>query len=197
MQVNNNAEHFKEVVTKYKALMVKSRDVVGTIAIELFDESFNVQGQIMRGGTVKPWAKKGFAPPSTASKRVLLNRGRLRRGSHYRKVGKSIVELRNNTPYAAIHNEGGTIKVTAKMRRFFWAMVYKYWQKGVTYNIATKELNTRKKDQKYGPEAEFWFKMALAKEIKIPKRPIFYDTPELPKRLDKYFLNAIKNIVKS
>jgi phage gpG-like protein len=194
--MNQNEAHFKQVINRYRELLTKSRNKVGAIAIELYDESFDKQGQIMGGGTIKPWAKRGFSPPSKTGRKTLINRGRLRRGSYYRKAGKSRVELINNTTYAAIHNDGGTIQVTAKMRRFFWAMVYKYWQKGVTYDIATRSLSNRKKDQKFGPEAEFWFKMAMAKKIEIPKRPIFYDTPELPNRLDAYFLKAIENIFK-
>lgn len=193
---NDNANYFKEVIQKYRQLMLKSRNVVGAIAVELFDESFDKQGQIMGKGRVVGWKGRGFAPTSSNGKRLLLKRGRLRRGTHYRKRGGSIIDIVNDTPYAAIQNDGGTIKVTAKMRRFFWAMVYKYWQKGVTYDIATKQLSNRKKDQKFGGEAEFWFRMAMAKEIKIPERPFFYDTPELPARIDKYFVKALQNIFK-
>lgn len=193
---NNNAAYFAQVISKYKELRLRARDIVGAIAIELFNEGFAKQGQIMRNGTVKPWAKRSFNPPSYGSHPVLVKRGHLRRANRYVKKGKNIVELRNHKPYATLHNDGGVIKVTPKMRRFFWAMVYKYWQKGITYSIATRQLNNRKKDQRYGPEAEFWLKMALAKQITIPKRPIFYDTPELSRRLDVYFIKAVKEILK-
>lgn len=193
---NDNAAHFKQVIQKYRALMIKSRDVVGIIAVELFDESFDKQGQIMGGGRVIPWKGRGFSPPSKKGKRSLINRGRLRRGTKYVKSGKSSIIIKNETPYAILQNDGGTIQVTAKMRRFFWAMVYKYWSKGVTYDIATKELSAGKKHEKFGGEAEFWFRMAMAKEITVPARPIIYPTPEIPARLDKYFLKAIQNLFK-
>ena len=51
--------------------------------------------------------------------------------------------------YAQIHNEGGAIKISARQRKFFWAMYYK----------------------KKNP---FWKALALKKgAIKIPKREFF------------------------
>lgn len=62
------------------------------------------------------------------------------------------VEYGTNVPYARIHEEGGTIQqnVTAKQRRFFWAM---YMQSQNTMYRAMAMSNTLK--------------------IKIPKRPYF------------------------
>ena len=80
--------------------------------------------------------------------------------------------------YAAIHNEGGTItvKVSAKMKRFFWYMYKK------TQN-------------------EKWKWMALTKKetltIKIPKRQFIGESETLMNELDKMFIDRIKQYFKT
>ena len=80
--------------------------------------------------------------------------------------------------YAAIHNEGGTItvKVSAKMKRFFWYMYKK-------------------------TEDEKWKWMALTKNetltIKIPKRQYIGESETLMNKLDKMFIDRIKQYFNS
>ena len=80
--------------------------------------------------------------------------------------------------YAAIHNEGGTItvKVSAKMKRFFWYMYKK-------------------------TEDEKWKWMALTKNetltIKIPKRQYIGGSETLMNNLDKMFIDRIKQYFNS
>ena len=80
--------------------------------------------------------------------------------------------------YGAIHNEGGTItvKVTPKMKKFFWAMFYKT---GV----------------------EKWKFLALTKKenflIKIPKRQFIGTSETLINNLDNMFINEIYNYFKN
>ncbi len=80
--------------------------------------------------------------------------------------------------YAAIHNEGGTItvKVSAKMKRFFWYMYKK-------------------------TEDEKWKWMALTKNetltIKIPKRQYIGESETLMNELDKMFIDRIKQYFNS
>lgn len=66
------------------------------------------------------------------------------------------VRFSSALPYTTLHNEGGKITVTAKMKRFFW---YKYKQ--------TKD--------------EAWKRMALMKTgkvIKMPQRQFIGDGPD-------------------
>lgn len=80
--------------------------------------------------------------------------------------------------YAAIHNEGGTItvKVSAKMKRYFWYMYKK-------------------------TEDEKWKWMALTKNetltIKIPKRQYIGESETLMNNLDKMFIDRIKQYFNS
>lgn len=54
-------------------------------------------------------------------------------------------------PYAELHNNGGSFKVTAKMKKFFWAKYYE------TSGIKTK------KTAKMSIEAQQWKALALKK----------------------------------
>lgn len=80
--------------------------------------------------------------------------------------------------YGAIHNEGGTItiKVTPKMKKFFWAMYKK-------------------------TEVEKWKFLALTKKenfiIKIPKRQFIGTSDTLMNELDNMFINQIYNYFKN
>lgn len=80
--------------------------------------------------------------------------------------------------YGAIHNEGGTItvKVTPKMKKFFWAMYKK-------------------------TEVEKWKWLALTKKenfiIKIPKRQFIGKSETLMTNLDNMFINEIYNYFKN
>lgn len=55
---------------------------------------------------------------------ILMRSGKLRRGQASRINGNEII-FTNSMPYAKLQNEGGEIVVTAKMKKFFWAMHYK------------------------------------------------------------------------
>lgn len=58
----------------------------------------------------------------------LNNTGTLRR-SIRASISRNAITFSSSTPYSAIHNEGGTISVTAKMKRYFWAMFKKTGRK--------------------------------------------------------------------
>lgn len=67
--------------------------------------------------------------------------GKLRRSIRAEESGTSII-FSSSEVYAAIHNEGGTIIVTNKMKKYFWA---KYKQTGdIKYKyMAMKKAGTR------------------------------------------------------
>ena len=75
--------------------------------------------------------------------------------------------LQTTVPYASIHNEGGKIVVTPKMKKYFWA---RYHDAGGSQN------------GKMSAEAAFWRNMALKRAgsaITIPKRQFMGDHPEV------------------
>ncbi len=137
-----------------------------------------------------------------AGQHILVKSGALRRSITSRTVNNSITFF-TDKPYAAIHNEGGEIKVTARMKRFFWAMYYK-----ANGGLGRRKDGTLRRDQKnarLSSEAEFWKHLALMKvgaTVKIPRRRFLGTHPELEreitavieKRLEEYFDN--ENIIK-
>lgn len=101
---------------------------------------------------------------------VLVATGGLRRSLRAVVTADSIA-LESTLPYAAIHNDGGKIKVTAKMKRFFWAKYYE------TAGRFTRKKGggggTTKVGARLSTVAEFWKAMALMKvggEVMIPRR---------------------------
>ena len=81
------------------------------------------------------------------------------------------VKVHTSLPYAALHNEGGQITVTAKMKRFFWAMHLKAKKALGVKKDGTPRAN--KANARLSQEAEYWKAMALmkvGKRITIPKR---------------------------
>lgn len=70
----------------------------------------------------KKWKDRKFGNRGT----LLVASGRLRRSITAKTTTNSIT-FTSDTPYASIHNEGGVIEVTKKMKGYFW---YMYGQTG-------------------------------------------------------------------
>ena len=117
--------------------------------------------------------------PARAGRNVLVDSGALRRSIGGRVSGTKIT-WESTLPYAAIHNDGGEIVVTAKMKKFFW---YKYYS--ASKGIGRKKAGSKRQDKNSkmaGEEAEFWKRLALMKvgsSIKIPRRRFIGPSPEV------------------
>ncbi|MEQ9023500.1 MAG: phage virion morphogenesis protein, partial [Pseudomonadales bacterium] len=102
--------------------------------------------------------------------------GRLRRSQKFKTIPGGKVEAGSDLDYAGIHNKGGQlkVKVTAKSRRFFWAMWYQ-----------TKN--------------DMWKAMALTKKrymtITIPKRQFIGPSPVLDKMIETMIDKRLKRIL--
>lgn len=89
---------------------------------------------------------------------ILIDTGRLRRSVSSRTTENSIT-FYTDLPYAAIHNDGGEIRVTKKMKRYFW---HKYYE--ATGSFGRRKNGEKRKDKRtvqLTGEAEFWKFMAL------------------------------------
>lgn len=105
---------------------------------------------------------------------LMLRTGALRNSLVARVEGSRIV-FTSSVPYAQIHNEGGTIAVTAAMKRYFWAMYIK----------------SGKKDEMYKA-------MALKKvgsAITIPRRPFIGPHPALNKTIEAVVARRLKKLI--
>jgi phage gpG-like protein len=146
----------------------------GEKALQFFLASFIKQG--FTDTSFIPWVKR-----KDDLSHKLLNQSYALKASG--KIDKAdltevIISFGEGLNYAAIHNEGGTItvKVSAKMKRFFWYMYKK-------------------------TEDEKWKWMALTKNetltIKIPKRQYIGGSETLMNNLDKMFIDRIKQYFNS
>lgn len=128
-----------------------------------FDRNFTRQAFF-----TEPWQRRrGPLRPGGAT---LIDTGALRRSFEV-KTSSNAIEFSYTKEYAAIHNEGGTIKVTSKMKAYFW---HKYYEaQGGFGRKKNGERRNDKRTVRLSTEAEFWKWMALKKvgsDIRIPRR---------------------------
>lgn len=132
------------------------RKILNDLRVELSDEfDRNFQRKAFFD---QSWPPRKMRNPKGS---LLMVTGKLRRSIRCRVDADSVV-WETSERYAAIHNYGGTITVTAKMKKFFW---YKH--------KATKD--------------DAWKWMALMKvgsRITIPQRQFLGDHPQVRKRAE-------------
>ena len=97
------------------------------------------------------------------------------RSGTLRKSIRSTIESKgirytSSVPYASIHNQGGEITVTPRMKKYFWAMYYK--SSGAISGRGSQ------RDRAMNEEAKKWKNLALMKvghRIKIEQRQFIGD----------------------
>lgn len=183
------------------------RTVIGRILKDIrigigdeFDQNFERQAFF-----TKAWARR--RSPLRPGGHILVDTGALRKSISSRS-NESSITFYSDLPYAGIHNEGGEIKVTARMKRYFRAKFYE------SIGLAKKQGGKRRtlsdggfyawtSKMNLNPNAEFWKAMALMKEgkvIKISKRQFLGMSPEVEEdvrciiedNLTSYFENDFK-----
>jgi phage gpG-like protein len=93
-------------------------------------------------------------------------------------VEGSSITFSSSLPYASIHNEGGTIKVTTAMKKYFWAMYYQ--ASGAITTTSTGKASKSKKNTLLTAEAAYWKSLALIKvgsKLTIKKRQFMGSHP--------------------
>ena len=152
-----------------------------------FDQNFERQAFF-----TKKWQRRKN-PVRDEKRAILTDTGHLRGSIKSRITGDGIV-FYSDAPYARIHNEGGEIVVTEKMKRFFRA---KFYEVQNPFGRKEKERPARSRaltDAGFyawtatmtmkNAEAEFWRALALKKVgsvIKIPRRRFLGVSPEVEK----------------
>lgn len=180
-----------------RALKQAVRKMLDDIRVSIgseFDRNFERQAFF-----TEAWQRR--RSPSKGN-HILVQTGELRRSITSRIDGDSVI-FESTLPYAAIHNEGGSIRVTAKMKRYFWARYYE--TRGSFKRLKSGNLSKSRQQQRLNTEADFWQAMALMKvgsEIRIPRRRFLGASPEVEtkareiceRHLTEYFNQFIKNI---
>ncbi|GAB1403062.1 hypothetical protein MASR1M74_02400 [Lentimicrobium sp.] len=174
-----------------------TKKLLTDLRVELMDE-FDRNFERKAFFTTKPWPGRRHGRKGT-----LLNvrGGGGLRGSLKAAVGDFSVTFTSGLPYASIHNEGGKITVTAKMKRFFWAKYYEA-QGGITFNIKKREVANTRKNKALTEDAEFYKSLALMKigsVITMPERRFIGHAPEVDqavKRVIDANFNEIETMLK-
>ncbi|MCF0257487.1 MAG: phage virion morphogenesis protein [Bacteroides heparinolyticus] len=149
--------------------------ILQDIRVELsdeFDRNFERQGFFSEA-----WERR--KSPLRPGGSILIDSGTLRR-SIQSKTTETSITFYSDLAYAGIHNDGGAIRVTEKMKRYFW---YRY--KKATGSFGRTKRGAKRKDKRtiqLTDEAEFWKHMALMKvgrTIMIPRRRFLGTSPEV------------------
>lgn len=130
--------------------------------------------------------RKAFFDKAWPTTKLINRRGammartnKLRRGYRSRLEGEKIA-FSNSMAYASIHNEGGEVKVTEKMKRYFWVMYYE--TSGAIKKTKSGKQSKSKKNTGLSIEAQQFKALALmkvGKVIKIPERRVIGDHPRI------------------
>lgn len=172
------------------------RRILSDIRIELsdeFDQNFERQAFF-----TEAWQRR--KSPLRPGGHILVDTGGLRRSIQSKESADSI-QFFTTVPYAGIHNAGGEIVVTARMKKFFWHKMY-----AAQGSFGRKKDGSRRNDKRtvqLSSEAEFWKHMALMKvgsKIRIPKRQFLGVSPEveqsvreiIEENLSEYFEHEFK-----
>lgn len=124
---------------------------------------------------------------------LLIKKGKLRRSIRVASISNDTVIISAKKPYSQIHNEGGQIPITPKMRRFFWAKYYEARGK-IKTNKAGTATNLNSRNVGLSRDARTWRNLALKKTpIKIPKRQFMGIGKELDKLIRKEIQDTFKN----
>lgn len=161
--------NFDTIALNIQRLEARLPILIGNEIVNFALDNFQKQG-FDTGHGVRQWDERGGRSgidPRPGGK-ILIGKqgGRLRRSIRRTRTSKTSVTVGSDEPYAGIHNEGGTIRVsvTRKSRRFFWAM---YYATGETY----------------------WKWMALTKKnvlsINMPERRFLGNSKALERRIKK------------
>lgn len=106
------------------------------------------------------------------------------------------VTIQNTLVYAQIHNDGGEITVTKRMKQFFWSQYYKKGLVGGMYERG----KSKQKAEALSKEAEFWRNMALKKvgsTIKIPQRQFMGEHPEVDRIIREIINNELSKFAQN
>jgi Phage virion morphogenesis family. len=155
---------------------------------EKFDKNFENKGFFN-----ERWARRKFEYPKGS---LMMRSGNLRKSIRSKITGNQIC-FYTNLGYATIHNEGGEITVTRKMKGYFWAMYMKETGKRSYGKKAGRGRKSKTRKQE-SDIALFYISMALKKEgskIQIPKRQFIGKYPGMETTIRRIIEHAAKEYI--
>ncbi len=178
-----------EFMQMAKELKKNASRYAASEAVKFFKDSF-VNG----GFTDEAFQKWQQTNNPLAGKHTMYNSGNTMRSIKKKSVTMQKVVVIADSRHAAIHNEGGYIVVTEKMKKYFWAKYYEFVG-GVTTN-KRGAVSLNKKNVSLGKKAMFCMAMALkpvGSKIKIPQHQFMGKSKVLMKNFDQWFGEVVKN----
>lgn len=160
-------------------------------AVTFFKESFTKDG--FTDSSFQKWQQ---TTNPLAGKHTMYKTGTLMRSVRKQSANTKKVVVISDTAYSEIQNNGGTITVTAQMKKFWWAKYYEFAGKVTTNKKGAVSLN--KKNTGLGAKAMFCRRMALmpvGSKIKIQKRQFMGESATLMKNFDQWFGNVVSTQV--
>lgn len=142
-------------------------DILDDLRVELsdeFDRNFERKGFFS-----EKWKPRAHNYPRGS---LLMQSGAMRRSTRGEVSGNG-VRFTSSEPYTTVHNEGGTITVTGKMKRFFWAKFKETGEVGWRYMAL----------------------MRVGKVIKIPQRRFIGDGEDTRKIIKGVIDDNLKRLV--
>ena len=103
----------KELQKRIDRYISKTLKDIKVEAADEFDANFNRQAFFN-----EKWARRKYNDDE--SRGLLVQSGTLRRSITAKVTDRASVLFQTTVPYARIHNAGGTITVTSRMKKYFW-----------------------------------------------------------------------------
>ena len=131
----NEQQVFNRIKAKLQRAVSSLPKVIGNDAVNFSLDRFKDQNWI--GDSTEPWLPRSTNNKKNVGKAILIQTGRLRRGTRILSVGENKVVIGNDVPYARIHNYGGKIQrhersETFKRNRFTRGTRKGKFKKGTT-----------------------------------------------------------------
>lgn len=167
---------------------------VGNAAVNHMKENFSRSGYNGQKWE-EPYRRKLSFSGARSQYGTLLSGTNHLRDSIDKKPERGKVLIFNDVQYAGVHNNGATITVTARMKRYFWARHIE--SMGGIKTLKSGKRSRNKKSRAMSREAEFWRNMALKKvgsKIQMPKRKFFGFDKQLQAKVDKLINNELKRV---
>ena len=162
--------------------------------LEEFDKNFEREAFFN-----ERWARRKHH--DDRSRGLLVRTGTLRRSLRAEVTDRRSVRFFTDVPYARIHNEGGTITVTRRMKNYFWVQYMTITgSKDDTFapQLQRKKdgtLRNNKRNRELSDEEVFYKAMALkpvGSKIVIPKRQFIGRHAEVERILREIAENNLK-----
>lgn len=178
----------KELQRRIDEFIRKSLNDIRVELADEFDRNFEREAFFS-----ERWKRRRWNDDETRG--LLVRTGALRQSIRAETVGREKVVFSSESPYAKIHNEGGTITVTRRMKGWFWVK-YREAMGQRTFKRDDARRNDRK-NRGINSAAGFYKAMALKKvgsKIVIPRRRFIGRHPDMEKLLHEIVMANVKDV---